>query len=161
MTVAPVVRRADDGDAPGVLALVDACFSEYEGCVLDTGEMPHLLALATHFSSQGGQAWVVEAGTEVVGTVAWRPRQLDGAELHMLYVAASARRRGLGTQLVRLVEDQARHHGAVSVELWSDTRFLDSHRLYRCLGYRQEPERRELHDLSHTIELHFTKALTS
>lgn len=161
MTVTPVVRPAADGDAPGVLALVEACFSEYEGCVLDTGEMPHLLALATHFASQGGQAWVVEAGGGVVGTVAWRPRHPDGAELHMLYVAASARRRGLGTRLVGLVEDRARGGGAARIELWSDTRFLDAHRLYRRLGYVQEPERRELHDLSHTVEFRFTKTLAA
>ncbi len=157
---APLVRTAVDEDAPGVLALVEACFSEYEHCILDTEEMPHLLALATHFGSQGGAAWVVTDGDVVVGTVAWRPRPAGSSELHMLYVAASGRRQGLGTQLVQLVEGEAWRSGATRIELWTDTRFLDAHRLYRTLGYVQDPETRALHDRSDSVEFHFTKTLT-
>jgi putative acetyltransferase len=153
------IRAARDEDAEGVMALVAACFSEYEGCILDTGEMPHLLALATHFRDQGGGAWVVVRAGEVVGSVAWRPRPAAGSELHMLYVAADTRRHGLGTTLVALVEAAARGTGAITVDLWSDTRFLDAHRLYDRLGYVMNPETRELHDRSATVELHFTKAL--
>jgi len=156
-----VVRAAEDGDAAAVMALVEACFSEYDNCILDTEEMPHLLALATHFTSQGGDAWVVERDGEVVASVAWRPHGGDVGELHMLYVAASARRHGLGTRLVTLVESRAVSRGATRLELWTDTRFEDAHRLYGDLGYVREPETRELHDRSSTVEYHFTKALTA
>jgi GNAT superfamily N-acetyltransferase len=154
------VRAALDEDAAGVMALVEACFSEYEHCIMDTEEMPHLLAPATHFGSRGGDAWVVERSGEVVASVAWRPHPGGVAELHLLYVAASARRRGLGTRLVTLVEGWARDRGATRIELWSDTRFADAHRLYRDLGYVQQPETRELHDRSDTVEYRFTKTLT-
>jgi putative acetyltransferase len=78
----------------------------------------------------------------------------------MLYVAAAARRRRLGARLVGLVEDAARGRGAAAVELWSDTRFHDAHRLYARLGYGRSARTRELHDLSNTVEHHFRKRLS-
>jgi hypothetical protein len=60
---------------------------------------------------------------------------------------------------VALVENEAERRGASFVELWSDTRFTDAHRLYRSLGYRQLPDVRELHDLSSTREYRFARTL--
>jgi putative acetyltransferase len=155
----PSVRAARDSDATGLVALVGACFSEYEGCVLDTDhEMPHLLRVASHFDEVHGGAWVAETNGTVVGSVACRPASdAGGLELQMLYVLASARRQGLGSRLVALVEGEASRRNATFIDLWSDTRFTDAHRLYLSLGYRQLPGMRELHDLSATREFHFTK----
>jgi putative acetyltransferase len=170
------VRTAEDTDAAGLIALVGSCFSEYEGCVLETEhEMPHLLRAASHFAGVGGRAWVavvdgsVVDGTvvhgsgvngSVVGSVACRPAtDAGGLELQMLYVLRPWRRRGLGARFVGLVEGEARRRRARFVELWSDTRFTDAHRLYRTLGYEQLPDVRELHDLSATREYRFARAL--
>jgi putative acetyltransferase len=157
----PAVRTASDADAAGLIALVGSCFSEYEGCVLDTAhEMPHLCRVATHFAAAGGCAWVAEVAGSVVGSVACRPATgSTGLELQMLYVLAPWRQRGLGSRFVGLVEGEARRRGEELVELWSDWRFQDAHRLYRSLAYEQLPETRELHDLSATIEYHFIKHL--
>jgi putative acetyltransferase len=157
----PRLRAARDADGDGLVALVGDCFAEYEGCVLDTeGEMPHLLRVASHFSSVGGRAWIADAGGAVVGSVGCRPATApDELELQMLYVAAPWRHRGIGSRFVALVESEARGRGATHVRLWSDTRFTDAHRLYRSLGYEQLPETRELHDLSATVEFRFAKAL--
>ena len=80
-------------------------------------------------------------------------------ELKSLYVAASARRRGIGEALVRRVEREARSCGAAVVELWTDTRFTDAHRLYSRLGYARTGRTRELHDLSATVEYEFRRRL--
>ncbi|HEY7948942.1 MAG TPA: GNAT family N-acetyltransferase [Acidimicrobiales bacterium] len=155
------MRPARDSDGGGLIELVGSCFSEYEGCVLDTEtEMAHLLAVASHFASAQGRAWVAEADHRVVASIACRPAaDPGGLELQMLYVLAPWRRRGLGSRLVALVEGEARRRGSAFVDLWSDTRFTDAHRLYRSLGYRQAPGDRELHDLSATREYHFSKSL--
>jgi putative acetyltransferase len=141
------------------VALVGACFSEYEGCVLETEhEMPHLLRPASHFTAVGGGAWVAEWQGKVVASVGCRPASHPGGlELQMLYVSAAARRLGLGSRLVALVEQEARQREASFVDLWTDTRFTDAHRLYASLGYEQHPGVRQLHDLSDTVEFHFTK----
>ena len=76
-------------------------------------------------------------------------------ELCKLYVAREGRRRGLGSALCGLVEKEARARNAAYVELWSDTRFLDAHRLYEGRGYVRGPEIRPLHDRSNSLEYHF------
>ena len=107
-----------------------------------------------------GRAWVAEADGSVVGSVACQPaRGGVGLELQMLYVIAPWRRLGLGSGFVGLVESETRRRGQSSLELWSDTRFLDAHRLYRSLGFEQLPDVRELHDLSDTREYLFRKSL--
>ncbi|WP_261554842.1 GNAT family N-acetyltransferase [Frankia tisae] len=81
------------------------------------------------------------------------------AELKTLYVAAAARRRGMGTALVRRAEREARRWDARQMRLWTDTRFTDAHRLYRRLGYTATGRRRDLDDLSATIEIEFCRLL--
>jgi putative acetyltransferase len=160
----PSVRVAADTDAAGLIALVGSCFCEFDGCVLDTEhEMAHLHRVATHFKAVGGRAWVADGAGSVVGSVACRPATGDdrGLELQMLYVLAPWRHRGLASRFVTMVEDEAVSRGATFVELWTDTRFTDAHRLYRSLGYEQLPGSRALHDLSASHEYHFIKSLPS
>jgi len=155
------LRPARDDDADGLIALIGDCFAEYENCVLDVdGEIPELRAIARWAAELDGRFWVVERRSRVVACGGLTPAPTQGGiELRKLYVAADARRRGLGAHLCGLVEEEARRRRARFIELWSDTRFLDAHRLYQRLGYLRTGETRELHDLSDTIEYHFRKAL--
>ncbi|AKT41972.1 GNAT family N-acetyltransferase [Chondromyces crocatus] len=155
------VRDARDDDAEGLITLMGRVFSEYPGCILDVdGEMPELRAIASAFQQRRGRFWVVESEGRVVGCVGCRPASDPaGVELCKLYVSSSARRRGLGSSLCALVELEARARGAAFVELWSDTRFLDAHRLYERLGYVRGTETRELHDKSDTVEFFFRRPL--
>lgn len=156
-----MVRDARDADADGLIALIDACWSEYPGCILDVdGELPELRAIASSFAARGGRFWVAEAAGRIVGSVGiLADPAAKGAELCKLYVDAAARRQGLATALVRLVEGEASARGCEWLELWSDTRFLDAHRLYERLGYRRGKEPRALDDISHSIEYHYRKPL--
>jgi putative acetyltransferase len=169
------VRHAHDSDAEGVIALYAACWGGYEGMVLDTeDEMAHLNHVATHYEQAGGLAWVAEwtarivdevaaswapGGSSVAGTVAWRPLDDERVELQMLYVMPDARKRGLASYLVGIVETHVRNLGFEMLELWSDVRFKDAHRLYRSLGWEQLDETRFVADLSNSTEFHFLKSL--
>ena len=159
----PTLRPATDEDAWGLIALIGACWGEYPGCVMDVhGECRELLSPATAFADAAGQLWVLtDACGTVIASVGYQPRGTDVVELERLYVAWSWRRQGWGRRLAGLVEDAARHAGAAALELWSDSRFADAHVLYDALGYRRSGRERELHDLSHTVEWHFSKALSS
>jgi putative acetyltransferase len=157
------IRDGEDADSAAVIALIGAVFDEYPGCVLAVDEeMPELRGPASAFAARGGRFWVAEEGDDpeprmsnrqVIGCVGLRP-SADGAgvELCKLYVARAARRRGLGGALCGLVEAEAQARGAAFVELWTDTRFTDAHRLYERRGYARGPATRDLHDLSHTVE---------
>ena len=152
-----MIRAARDDDAEALIALIAAVFEEYPGCILDVdGEAPELRAIATASARRGGGFWVEEEGSRVVGSVGLSPvPETDGIELLKLYVAREARRKGLGERLVRFVEQEARRRGALFLELWTDTRFRDAHRLYERLGFRGGAETRELHDRSASVEYYY------
>jgi putative acetyltransferase len=157
--VAPTVRDALDSDSERLIRLIGEVFAEYPGCVMDVdGEMPHLRRPASAFAGWGGRFWVAEQDGQVVACVGLAAH--DGtAELKHLYVAATSRRRGLGGRLCELVEAEARRRGLGRIDLWSDTRFLDAHRLYESRGYVRGPWTRDLHDLSRSVEYLYSKSL--
>jgi putative acetyltransferase len=161
MTEPILIRFARDEDGPSLIRLIGDAFAEYPGCMLDVdGEMPELRRIASAFATLGGQFWVAEQRGAIVGSVGWAAGPARATvELRKLYVARASRRLGLGNDLCRRVEQAARACGADSVELWSDTRFVDAHRLYEKRGYVRGDATRELHDKSDTIELYFRLAL--
>lgn len=152
----PLVRAGCDEDSAALIALIGACFAEYPGCVLDIDdEEPWLRAPAGAYAAAGGQMWVATLDGEIAGCIGLRP----GGELKNLYVAAAARRHGLGARLVGLVEDAALAAGATRLQLWTDTRFTDAHRLYERRGYRRTGRTRDLLDRSATVEYEFVRDL--
>lgn len=160
----PVVGELREDDSAALVRLIGGCFAEYPGCVLDLDDLDRwMLTPRPSYDAWGGRMWIVELDGEVVACCGVKPLgppgEVDTAELKSLYVAAPARRRGIAGELVALAEAQAREWGAQRMELWSDTRFLDAHRLYEGLGYRRLPETRELHDPSGTTEYAFAKDL--
>jgi putative acetyltransferase len=154
-----VVRDARNDDSEQLIALIASVFAEYPGCVLDVdAEEPQLRRPASAFTEWGGRLWVADSGAGLVGCVGFTD---DGRVAHLkhLYVAARARRQGLGSRLTELAETAIRARGHSQVELWTDTRFTDAHRMYERLGYVRGPRTRELHDLSQTVEYHYRKNL--
>ena len=151
------IRPARPEDTSGILALVAEIYQEY-GCVLDAeNEKLHLLAPSPYFRRDGVEFWVVEENNVVKATVAVSLHK-EAAELKTLYVHASLRRQGWGRRLVHLATEYVREAGKLSIILWSDTRFLDAHRLYRRMGFSKCGER-ELHDSNNSKEYGFTKSL--
>lgn len=154
------VRDARDDDSLDLIGLVARCWAQYPGCVLDVhGEERDLLAPATAFGAAGGRLWVAERQGRLVASVGLVPGDDGTVLLKKLYVDPTVRRLGLGERLVALVELEATERGVTRIELWSDTRFEDAHRLYERLGYERLPRTRELGDLSETVEFCFVKPL--
>jgi putative acetyltransferase len=155
------LRDARDQDAPGLIALIGAVFSEYPGCVLDVdGELPELRRIASDFAEHGGRFWVAEQDAVIAGCIGFAPSaQAGGIELKKLYVSRALREAGLGSRLLELVEHAAEQLGATFIELWSDTRFVTAHRFYEKRGYVRTARTRELGDKSDTVEYHFRKEL--
>lgn len=154
------IRDGRDDDSIAMIALIGAIYAEYPGCILDVErEEQVLLAPASRLAEMGGRIWVAEDKQGIVGCVGFK-RRPGHAELVKLYVAKRARGRGLGARLVGTVE-AAVSPAFARIELWTDTRFADAHRLYERLGFRRSSDSRTLDDLSHTTEYHYAKALDS
>ncbi len=153
------LRPVADSDSDALIELISTCWAAYPGCVMDVdGEEPWLRSPATAYRSWGATMWVLVDQGRLIACVGLKPGGRS-AELKSLYVAPAARRRGLGAALSDLVETEARRRGYDALDLWSDTRFTDAHRLYEGLGYRRSPVTRELHDRSQTSEFHFQRPL--
>ncbi len=161
VSVSVVIRTAADADSEAVIAVIEACWTACAGVVFDAdAEMPELRNFASHYDGLEGRAWVAELDGRVVACAAVVPADTDGAwMLHKLNVLPAARRNGIARALVREAESLARAHDAARMVLWSDTRFGESHALYRQLGYERMPRTRSLDDLSKSVEYRFRKSL--
>ena len=153
-----VVRPARTEDTPGILQLIEGVFAEYDLRLNAEEDDPYLLEPGPYFRASGGEFWVGEDEGRVKATVAVYLHR-DAGELKTLYVHPSLRRQGWGRKLVRLAMDYAYGAGKHRMFLWSDTRFLDAHRLYRSLGFEQRAEERDLFDTNNSREYGFERPL--
>ena len=157
------IRPTIPADVPGILSLVGSIYTEY-GCVFNPeADDPFLLDPGPYFRTTGGEFWVAvpEAITPVraettlggrtytgdaileppilaTGAVKLHP---DAGELKTLYVYPTARRKGLGRTLTEMAIAHSRRAGRPRFFLWTDTRFLDAHRLYGAMGFMKFGER--------------------
>lgn len=152
-----ILRQARDDDSVGIITLIESCFAEYPGNILDVDfEEPELRQPATAYPG----FWVVDDGQGgIVGCIALGLSNSPIAELKKCYVHASQRGQGWGRKLEAEVVAAAQRQGCHSIELWTDTRFTLAHKVYEALGYQMSGQMRELHDLSQTVEYHYLRKL--
>lgn len=150
-------RTATLSDTVGIVKLVGEIYVEY-GLILDTeNDEPHLLHVAAHFRARGGKFWVVDDDNVIKATVGVFLDEA-AAELKTLYVHSSLRRQGWGRRLVELVLDYSLQAGKERIQLWSDTKFITAHRLYRKMGFT-ECGTRQVHDLNMSEEYCFQRQI--
>jgi RimJ/RimL family protein N-acetyltransferase len=130
-----VPTPATAADVPAVMLLIGRVFAEYGLLLMPAFEVPDLLRFNAHYTPPRGAFWVVREDARVVGSVGVERLDDRTAELHRLYLDSTLRGRGIGRALVETVLDWAREQGVRRLVLWSDTRFEQSHRLYRRLGF--------------------------
>jgi len=127
--------RDRHGDGPW--RVVSAVFEEYGFPFSESDYDADLMDPATHYDGESGWLSVAEDDDgRVVGCVGVTDEGGGLFELHRLYVLAEARRGGTGARLVQWVLETAREHGARRIVLYSDVAFLDAHRLYGRMGFR-------------------------
>ncbi len=159
-----VLRPVRDSDSQALIELIGSCYSEYVNCILDVEtEEQWLKALASYYekvSRIGSVLWVVEIDSRLCACIGVKFDESGRGEPKTLYVAKYARKKGLATFLMALVENYARFQGVKSWSFWSDTRFEDAHRLYKKLGYMKTGRTRMLRDISDSAEFEFAKVLS-
>jgi putative acetyltransferase len=154
------VRAASGADQEGIVRVIRAVYDEY-GFTWDP-ETYHadLYDLDRYYRDRGDTFFVAEEDGQTLATAALElfpaipgergqlhfgpglPR-IGGCDcsIERLYVHPDARRRGLGGTMMRTVVEGAREAGRSLMEIWSDKRFVDAHRLYERQGARVVAER--------------------
>ena len=134
------VREATPDDLDAVLAL------QREDSFHSFSEPDHVsanqrAAFAEIDADPQQQLLVGTLDGQVVTTahVTWiRMLSADGGlycQVEAVRTASDLRGRGIGAQLMSVIEDEARRRGAARIQLTSNQRRADAHRFYERLGY--------------------------
>ena len=128
---------ADRTPARDLLAAMEAeIFDQYDGLDLNDPSMP--AAGVSEFSPPGGGYLVGYLHGEPVAGGRFKDLHAEGAcEIKRMYVAPSARGRGLGVALLSALEDAARAAGYRVVRLDTGPRQPKVAQMYREAGYRE------------------------
>jgi putative acetyltransferase len=130
------IRRATTGDSAHAAAVVKAVFDEYGFTWDEGGYHSDLLDVESAYAA----FFVADLDGRIVGTAGLS----ENGSLERLYVLPAARGAGIGAALLAAAADEARRRGHARLEIWSDKRFENAHRLYRRAGARVVGER--VHD---------------
>ena len=132
----PRVRPALSADSAAAAAVVKAVYDEYGFTWDEQGYHRDLRDVEGAYAA----FFVAELEGRIVGTAGLSAQ----GSLERFYVLPEARGAGVGSALLAAVADEARRRGHTELEIWSDKRFTDAHRLYQRHGARVVGER--VHD---------------
>ena len=154
------IRRATNADVPDVVRVIKTVFDEFGFEWEAEGYHADLYDIEKYYDGTGDAFFVAERDGIVVGTAAVEffepiPGEPGGTttrgeyirvcgadcSLERLYVVPEARKGGVGGALIDHVIGAARDAGGTGMELWSDKRFGDAHRLYGRFGAEVVGER--------------------
>ncbi|MDR5638679.1 GNAT family N-acetyltransferase [Thermosynechococcus sp. JY1334] len=132
------VRHWCDRDRAAVMHLIANVLSEFGLSWQPEGADADVVHVEDYYHRRGGQFWVVERASEVVGTIAFYPIQRGEAavEIRKMYLHPRVRGQGLGTFLL--------HHLEVAIaaagyrKIWIETASImtTAVHLYEKAGYQ-------------------------
>jgi N-acetylglutamate synthase-like GNAT family acetyltransferase len=127
----PALRRATDADVPRITELVLAAYRDYEPLI---GRTP--LPMLVHYEDavREHEVWVLELDGALVGLLELDART-DQLWVENVAVAPRWQGRGLGRQLLRHAEAEARRHGLDQLGLLTNERYVANIAMYTRYGY--------------------------
>ena len=147
------IRPATGEDSLASANVVRAVFDEYGFTWDEADYCADLYDLETYYLARGNRFWVAEVGGKVVGTTALElyptlpgkigelvevdgKRRAAGSDcsLERLYVHPDSRGVGLGRTLLETTIAEAKALGRQGMEIWSDKKLENAHRLYGYYG---------------------------
>jgi ribosomal protein S18 acetylase RimI-like enzyme len=130
---AVAVRRATHADVPALYVVVHEAYLLY---VPRIGRMPAPMTADYAAAVQSGEAWVAEVDGAIVGLLVLvvYPGYLL---IENIAVQPSAQRRGIGSRLLLLAEDEARANGLSEIRLYTNEGMTENLAFYPRHGYRE------------------------
>ena len=132
------------GDLGRIVALHGECYDALPGFGL-TFEAYVARTIAEYILDAGakGRIWMAERASRLIGCTAIVLRDGDRGQLRWVLVDQSARRLGLGKQLVENALHYCRENGCKEVFLETTNGLPESHGLYVALGFEVVSNRSE------------------
>ncbi|HEY3781793.1 MAG TPA: GNAT family N-acetyltransferase [Fimbriimonadaceae bacterium] len=155
------IRLARQEDSVAVVEIIKRVFDEYGFTWEEENYHADLYDLDQHYFDLGHLFWIAETDEGApIGTVALSffetlpgapdtTIELDGevrlarcdCALNRLYVKPDSRKLGAGSVLMKTVIAAAKAKDCQLMEIWSDKRFGDAHRLYERFGAKMIGDR--------------------
>ena len=135
----PLIRKARPTDVAAIHSCVCSAYRHY---ILRIGKSPgpmlddYAEVVKTHL------AFVAETEGQVVGVLVLMKRE-NGILLDNIAVLPEQQRKGLGRQLLRLAESEAREEGFAYLDLYTHECMVENVEWYKKLGYREFHRRTE------------------
>lgn len=134
-----MIRLARADEAAWVAETVDAAFAVY---VPRIGRKPAPMDAdhAAHIAA--GEVHILERDGERLGLIVQRPAS-DHLFIDILAVRPSAQHRGVGRELLRFAEAEARRLGLPALRLYTNAKMTENLRFYPAMGFRRAEARYE------------------
>lgn len=138
---APIIRLARSTDLNAIVRIIAEDESGLHSDSPDGDQSHYQHAFAAIEADPRNELFVADAEGHVVGTfqLTYLPHIFDHgrerAQIEALFVASSARGRGIGSALIAFALDRARKRGCALVQLNSNKSRKDAHRFYEAAGF--------------------------
>ena len=125
------LRRATESDAEFLRLLHDRAYVKY---VERMGGKPEPMAADWSAVLRDDAVWLAEVDRNPTGATVLRIRP-DHMLIWGVAVEPRLQRRGMGRQLMRFAEAEARRRGVDEIRLYTNRKFTENIRLYKGIGY--------------------------
>ena len=133
------IRKATSFDLPEIETCAIAAYTLY---VERIGREPAPMVADFSTLIEKGHLYVAHEDGQVVGFVVFYASQ-DHVHLENVAVTPGFQGRGIGTRLIRFVEQQAQQDGYTRIELYTNAKMSENLGFYPRLGYQQFDRRVE------------------
>ena len=128
-----ILRPAGPMDAVPMRRLAAAAYEKYVDRI---GREPAPVSADYERIAESGDAWVAEQGGRLVGLLVVAAAR-DHLLIENVAVAPQAQGLGIGRELLRLAEEQARAHGLHDVRLYTNEAMTENLEFYPRRGFRE------------------------
>jgi ribosomal protein S18 acetylase RimI-like enzyme len=134
-----VIRPARADEAGWVAETVDAAFAVY---IERMGRKPAPMNADHAASIAAGEVHILERDGERLGLAVQRAKH-DHLFIDILAVAPAAQHQGVGKELLRFAEEEAKRLGLLALRLYTNAKMTENLRFYPALGFRRGAARHE------------------
>jgi ribosomal protein S18 acetylase RimI-like enzyme len=127
------VRRATPADAPIVSDITDAAYSKWISLI---GRKPEPMTVDYAEMIAAHPVFILTVDGKPAGTLVLKHEE-DQTLIWSVAVHPGYQKMGLGLQMLKLAEAEARAHGFDKIKLYTNSLFEENVALYRWFGYEE------------------------
>jgi putative acetyltransferase len=133
-----LIRNWQPSDRQAAAALIAAVLTEYNLCSEPDGADQDVLYVEDAYWAAGGEFWVVEQRSQIVGTAGYYPilRSENAVEIRKMYLLPEVRGQGLGRFLLQTLEERIASKGFEQIWIETASVLKEAVQLYERSGYQ-------------------------